>query len=202
MKKKKKSGAEATGHFLFTRNFLRVAERWPSSCDFGLQDFLGMLKLRKTGVPCWSVGSHCIGARTWLMAWSPGRSSAIWLARWGRPPRSAGLSFCPSPLSSRTRASSRMLQGERERKKSLVYFTTSLFISPVLSCVTQLTLAVLGLNNLHLLQTFEHAPQVGDAVLKGNFLVLTRMGAFKQLPHINLWFLFLPLLPGRSNCCG
>lgn len=76
-----------------------------------------------------------------------------------------------------------------------MYFTTSFFISSVLSGLTQLTLAVFGLNNLHLLQTFEHAPQVGDAVLKSNFLVLTGMGIFKQLPHVNLWFLFLRLLP-------
>lgn len=63
------------------------------------------------------------------------------------------------------------------------------------SCLTQLTLAMLGLD-LHLFKTFQHAPQVGDAILKGDFLVFAWMGTLKQFPHIYLWYFFFgPLLP-------
>lgn len=58
------------------------------------------------------------------------------------------------------------------------------------------TLAVLGLRSMHLLKTFQHAPQVGDAILEGNFLIFARMGILQQLPHVNLGLLLLgPLLP-------
>lgn len=57
---------------------------------------------------------------------------------------------------------------------------------------------MLGLR-LHLLQTFEHAPQVSDAILEGDFLILAGMGIFQQLPHVDLGFLFFwPLVPVRQ----
>lgn len=54
---------------------------------------------------------------------------------------------------------------------------------------------MLWLDDLHLFQTFQHAPQVGDAILKGDFLILARMGTLKQFPHVYLWFLYPFLLP-------
>lgn len=83
-----------------------------------------------------------------------------------------------------------------------ICLSSSLFISSILppftSRLTQLTLAVLGLR-LHLLQTFQHAPQVSDAILKGDFLILAGMGIFQQLPHVDFRFLFFrPLVPARQ----
>lgn len=60
-------------------------------------------------------------------------------------------------------------------------------------CSNPLTLAVLGLD-LHLFQTFQHAPQVGDAILKGDFLVFAWMGTLEQFPHINVGLFLLRLL--------
>lgn len=53
--------------------------------------------------------------------------------------------------------------------------------------------------DLHLFQTFQHAPQVSDAILKGDFLILAGMGALKQFPHIYLFHLFLRLLLPASR---
>lgn len=53
---------------------------------------------------------------------------------------------------------------------------------------------MLGLNSLHLFQTFQHAPQVSDAILKGNFLIVAWMSGLKQFPYVYLFGLFLSLL--------
>lgn len=60
-------------------------------------------------------------------------------------------------------------------------------------CSNPLTFTVLGLD-LHLFQTFQHAPQVGDAILKGDFLIFAWMGVLEQFPHINVGFFLLRLL--------
>lgn len=53
---------------------------------------------------------------------------------------------------------------------------------------------------LHFFQTLQHAPQVSDAILKGDFLILAWVGTLKQFPHIYLWFFFFRflLLPGSQ----
>lgn len=85
-----------------------------------------------------------------------------------------------------------------------LYFQGSSTSSPSFtSCLTRLTLAMLGLNGFHLFQTFQHAPQVSDAILKGDFLIIARMGTLKQFPHVDWWFLFyrllLPVSQGRGQ---
>lgn len=90
------------------------------------------------------------------------------------------------------------------RSSCNLYFQGSSTSSPSLtSCLIRLTLAMLGLNGFHLFQTFQHAPQVSDAILKGDFLVLARMGILKQFPHVDWWFLFyrllLPVGQGRGQ---
>lgn len=83
----------------------------------------------------------------------------------------------------------------------LQHFSTS--PPPSTACLTRLTLAMLGLD-LHLFQSFQHAPQVSDAILKGDFLILARVGILKQFPHVNIWFHFLrflvPVSQGRRIC--
>lgn len=53
---------------------------------------------------------------------------------------------------------------------------------------------MLGLDDLHLFQTFQHAPQVRDAILKGDFLILAWVGILEQFPHIYVGFFLLILL--------
>lgn len=59
---------------------------------------------------------------------------------------------------------------------------------------------MLGLHRRHLLQALQHAPQVSDAVVKGDLLVLARMGTLQQFPYVYLHFLlFRSLLPEKRD---
>lgn len=58
---------------------------------------------------------------------------------------------------------------------------------------------MLGLDDLHLFQTFQHAPQVRDAILKGDFLIVAWVGILEQFPHIYVEFFLLRLLVPASQ---
>lgn len=59
-----------------------------------------------------------------------------------------------------------------------------------------LTITLFGLHLPHLLKSFEHAPEISDAVFKGDLLKVTWFGIFQDLPdiHIHLRLLLLLLL--------
>lgn len=79
------------------------------------------------------------------------------------------------------------------------YTSSVIFVFHFTLGSNHLTLAVLGLDDLHLFQTLQHAPQVGDAILKGDFLILAWVGTLKQLPHIYLGLFLLRLLVPASQ---
>lgn len=86
--------------------------------------------------------------------------------------------------------------GERQPIRTLPQ-ATALAPPPPMSRL--LTVTLLGLHLLHLLQPLQHAPQVGDAVLEGDALVVAGLGRLQDLPHVHvLLHLRLFLLPGEQ----
>lgn len=61
------------------------------------------------------------------------------------------------------------------------------------------TLANFGLHDLHLLESFQHATQVSDAVLKRNLLVLAGMSALQKLPNVDLQLRLRLLFPEKES---
>lgn len=53
--------------------------------------------------------------------------------------------------------------------------------------VVSVTFALLGLHTLHHLEPLEHPPEVRDAVLEGDFLVVARFGLLQDFPHVHLF---------------
>lgn len=61
--------------------------------------------------------------------------------------------------------------------------------------MTCLTITLFGLHLPHLLESFEHAPEISDAVLKGDLLIVAWFGIFQDLPDIHTHLRLLLLLP-------
>ncbi len=128
---------------------------------------------------------------TWQRVWSLGRSWAIWPQHSGRPPPQTARSSFPCERSTPTPVVSGTLRKHPTHKHTVTNRRSETWVLSDLSR----TLAEFGLHNFHLLESFQHATQVSDAVLKRNLLVLAGMSILQNIPNIDLQLRLRLLFP-------